>query len=990
MKLLILHASNMKWRLACVGSAALIGLGGIGLGGIGFGGEVDGDEVSSVPEIVDFNDHVRPIFNAHCTACHGGVKQAGDVSFVYKEQVLPPKGWIVEPGDPDSSILIERVLETDPDTRMPPPDHGPALSQSDIAILSRWVEQGAVWDASHWSYAAPKPRPIPEVADSSWPRLSLDRFVLAKMLEHDLTPSEDATAERWLRRVSLDLTGLPPSLQQRSDFLDEYEQNADAARENVVDRLLASEAFGERWASVWLDQIRYSDSKGLGLDGRRSVWKYRDWVIDSFNDDLPYDQFTIKQIAGDLLPNPTMEDLIATAAHRLTQSNEEGGTDDEEFRVAAVLDRVSTTWQTWMGVTFGCVQCHSHPYDPFRHEEFYQFAAFFNNTSDTDLDEDWPTIDAPIDCSDYARAEELDHQIRELRGQIWNSEFDQLKRADRWQPLTDMTAKTNKATQMDVERVDDHDEFFTVDTVSRNTDITLEAPLPASLVQLTAIRLTAKPLDPQSALDDSEWGFVLASFEVELVGNEGTKTTPLSFRRVISDEMDPIYDSNASLDPKSSHGFAAYTRINHPREAAFLLEAPVEVPANARLRVTLKHRKFILAAFSLVTRRGHLAVSDNDAFVDLVNDDSISAMRKSLAELEKKRSGIRSVRIPVMQERPSHLRRPSHLFERGLFLTKGQEVTPGTPASLPPLAFDESSGDSDVPNRLTMANWLVSPENPLTARVAVNRVWAQLFGTGIVASEEDFGSSGELPTHPELLDFLALRFQNEQAWSMKSMIREIVLSRTYAQSSMLSEESYRRDPQNQWLSRGPRHRLSSEVVRDQALSLSGLLSREMHGEPVHPPIPDGVWKPFHGGDKWNVAKRGDDSRYRRSIYTYMKRSIPYPMFAAFDAPSREFCAPRRLRSNTPLQALMMLNDETFVECAVALADRMRSIGEDRREQMRHGFLIVTCREPSDADLADLQDLLESQPGVVDKGDESADPLVAVAAVLLNLDEVVMK
>mgnify|MGYP003667767594 CR=1 FL=1 len=953
-----------------------------------------------LPETIDFNDHVRPIFNSHCTACHGGVKQAGDVSFVYREQVLPPDGWIVEPGDPENSVLIERVITSDPDFRMPPPDHGPPLTAADVAILTKWIQQGAVWKASYWSYAAPQPQPLPEVSDPTWERQPLDRFVLAKLDEKGLTPSPDAAPERWLRRVTLDLTGLPPTLEQRDAFLKAFDQNNDAARRDYVDQLLASTAFGERWASVWLDQIRYADSKGLGLDGRRSVWKYRDWVIESLNRDLPYDEFTVKQIAGDLLPDPTIEDLIATAAHRLTQNNEEGGTDDEEFRVAAVLDRVSTTWQAWLGVTFGCVQCHSHPYDPFRHEEFYEFAAFFNNTTDSDLDEDWPVVQAPIDPRDNSKADQLDRQIRKLRDQLFQSEFAQLRADDVWTPLRDLKASTSNATRIEVQQVDDYEEFHTVDTVSRNTDITLESPLPAEMKQLTAIRVTAKPLDPKTGLDDSEWGFVLSELKAALVVDGQDAPTEISFARVISDDPNPFYAPNASLDPKSNRGFAAYSRIHHSREAAFLLDSPIEIPANARIRVTLKHRVFVLGAFSLVTRRGHLAVSDSDDFAHIVHDESLSKARKKLAELEKKRSEIKSVSVPVMQERPDHLARPSHLFERGLFLTKGKPVTPDTPESLHPLHRDDSDDNSLQPNRLTLAKWLVSQDNPLTARVAVNRVWAQLFGTGLVLSEEDFGSSGEAPSHPKLLDFLALRFQGEQQWSMKTMIREIVLSRTYGQSAKVTSEGLRLDPQNQWLSRGPRHRLSSEIVRDQALALSGLLSDKSFGPPVHPPIPDGVWKPFQSGDKWSPSKRGDENRYRRSIYTYMKRSIPYPMFAAFDSPSREFCAPRRLRSNTPLQALMMLNDETFAESAAALAARMQAARKEPREQIRYGFVIVTCREPSAADLDDLMTLFDLQRNVLDKqafdgsgtdqNSDDADAMTTVAAVLLNLDEVVMK
>lgn len=939
-------------------------------------------ENEKLPKTIRFNDHIRPIFTAHCTACHGGVKQAGEVSFVYREQVLPPDGWIVEPGDPEASILIERVIEKDPDLRMPPPDHGPALSKREIALLTEWIRQGAPWEASHWAYAKPQSSPLPKVNDATWQRGPIDQLVLARLESEGLRPSDDASPERWLRRVTLDLTGLPPTLEECDKFLSRFANDPDAARRDAVDRLLDSPAFGERWASVWLDQIRYADSKGLGLDGRRSIWKFRDWVIQAFNDDMPYDDFTVKQIAGDLLPNPSVSDLIATAAHRTTQSNEEGGTDDEEFRIGAVLDRVNTTWQAWQGVTFGCVQCHSHPYDPFRNEEYYQFAAFFNNTRDCDLNEDWPTINAPLDTDQYPEATRLDQEITSLRESIWENEFQLLADSDSWKPLVDLKASTNTATKVDVERSEDHDEFFTVDTVSRNTDITLEAPLPDDLQTLTAIRLTVMPLDPETAVRDSEWGFVLSHLDAKLLVDGNEEPQPITLKHVVIDEPHPFYDPLESLQSKSNRGFSAYTRIHYPRQAAFVLQSPLEIPDGAKLQVTLKHRVYILASFTLLSRRGHLAVTDDSRWTELLDDESLNAKKQELAELKKQRSAIKSVSVPILQDRQQNLSRPTHVFQRGLFLDKTDRVQPQTPKTLHPL---EETASGETPNRMTLARWLVSPDNPLTARVAVNRVWARLFGIGLVATEEDFGSSGEAPSHPQLLDYLALRFQNELDMSVKSLLREIVLSRTYGQTSAVTPELHERDPQNRLLARGPRFRLPAEMVRDQALALSGLLSDKQFGPPVYPPIPDGVWDPFQGGDKWNVAKPDDENRYRRSIYTYMKRSIPYPMFAAFDAPSREFCTPRRLRSNTPIQALMMLNDTTFAECANGLAERMSTAGTEPSEQLRHGFRIVTCREPSQSELDELLQLYEktAQDG------ETLD-LSFVAGVLLNLDEVLMK
>ena len=955
----------------------------------------------SIPENISFGKQIRPIFTQHCTACHGGVKQAGDVSFVYRNQVLPPDGWVVQPGRPEESSLLDRITSDDPEVRMPPPDHGKKLSEHDIRLITEWIKQGAPWD-EHWAFVAPVSPAEPDVAQPDWIRQPMDRFVLAKLDKLNLQPSPDANPSRWLRRVSLDLTGLPPTIEERTSFLSdlaaaqeqiesddaatepgvssgEHHSTLEAAYAKVVDRLLSSPHFGERWASVWLDQVRYADSKGLGLDAKRNIWKYRDWVIDAFNRDLPYDSFTISQIAGDLLPEATIEDFIATAAHRVTQTNEEGGTDDEEFRVAAVLDRVNTTWQVWQGLTFGCTQCHNHPYDPFLNEEYYQFAAYFNNTSDCDLDQDWPVVQAPLNPEQYPAASQLDRRIRSLQQEIWEREFAVAAQAERWKPLTNLAASTSNATQLRIESANGHDEFHTVGTVSRNADFIIKAPVPEGIRQLTAIRFTGMPLSPNTAVSDSEWGFVLSHFGAELIVPGEETTRPISFEKVVIDEPDPFYDPQESLNEKSSQGFSAFSRINYPRQAAFLLKTPIEVPDGASLRVTLKHRVFILAAFSLITRRGHLAVSDDPAFIDLLNDVDLQTKRQQLEQVKQQRGQIRSTSVPVLTERPASLARPMHVFERGLFLTKGEKVTASTPQSFPPLP-------EGLPNnRLALARWLASPENPLTARVAVNRIWARMFGVGLVATEEDFGSSGEPPSHPELLDALSVRFQKDYAWSQKQLIREIALSRTYRQSSKQRPDLGERDSQNRLLARGPRHRLSAEIIRDQALAVSGLLSRKQFGPPVHPPIPDGVWMPFSGGDKWTTPEPGNEDRYRRSIYTYTKRSIPFPMFAAFDAPSREFCSPRRLPSNTPIQALMVLNDAAFIECTTALANRMASAGETPANQIRSGFLMVTCREPNAAEVSDLMKLYTATSQT-----NPADGLNAVSAVLLNLDEFLTK
>lgn len=925
----------------------------------------------------DFNNEIRPIFNKHCVMCHGGVQQAADLSLIYRDATLA----VVEPGDPEASSLFERVTSDDEDIRMPPPDHGPPLTPDEISALSDWIRDGAKWE-SHWAYVTPQSQDVPQVNRGDWVRKPMDPFVLAQLQAAGLEPSGEATPERWLRRVSLDLVGLPPTPSERSSFLSSLPTDGEAAYEREVRRLLESPRFGERWASVWLDAVRYADSKGLGQDGRRSIWKYRDWVIDAFNRDMPFDEFTVAQLAGDLLPDPTLDDLIATACHRLTATNEEGGTDDEQFRLEAVIDRVNTTWQVWQGITFGCVQCHSHPYAPIRQQEYYEFLAYFNNTADTDLNSDAPVIDIPIDRQAYAEARELDRQIEDLKKESFDSAYALLAEEQNWRPLSDVSASSSSDTKLKVESIDGVAQFSTVGTVAKNTTIELLFSPPDGVESVTAIRFTGLPHNPESAVADSEWGFVLSHVELLLV--DGDDKQPIEIGRLIGDEPNPFHDPQLSLESPNPHGYGAYSRIHHKRQAAFVLAAPVKVTNETELLLKLSHRIVETGAFPLVTRRGSIAVSDSKEFSQWLNDPDVIAAREKMKELSEQRAEIRSVGTPVMRERGERFLRPTHVFERGNFLTKGDRVHPKTPSFLPALVSDE-------PTRLHLAQWIIHPDNPLTARVTVNRFWAQMFGAGIVKTQEDFGSSGAAPSHPKLLDDLAVRFSGDMNWSVKELLREIALSATYRQSSKTSGTKTEQDPENRLLSRGPRSRLSAEAVRDQSLAISGLLSEKMFGPPVHPPLPEGVWKPFQGGDKWQTPARDDPDRYRRSIYTYTKRSIPFPMFAAFDAPSREFCSVRRLPSNTPLQALMTLNDPTFVEAAQALAQRMLKAGDTAEQRIAFGFLLATSREAKPGERKQLIELYEKTlKAAAEQGDAESIAMGNVATVLLNLDEVLCK
>lgn len=925
----------------------------------------------STDDVILYDKHIRPIFTQHCTSCHGGVKQAGDLSFVYQDQVAN----VVEAGSAEDSYLFERIIDPDDESRMPPPDHGPRLSGSEVELIRRWIEQGAQW-GSHWAYRLPESHVSPEVSDPKWARSSFDPFVLRRLDQLNIHPAADERPTRWLRRVTLDLIGLPPTTEERTAFLRDLESSGEKAYEAVVDRLLASPHFGERWASVWLDQVRYADSRGSGEDTPRDIWKYRDWVIEALNQDMPYDEFTIKQLAGDLLPNATLSDRLATAVHRLTHSNEEGGTDDEEFRVAAVLDRITTTWQTWQGTSIGCVQCHDHPYDPFQQEEFYEFMDFFNNTADQDLTEEWPLLEVPLDCKMYDRATELDQQITSLQEELWRTQWQIAHNEVSWQPLRIANARTTNATKLVIDSKPTHDEYRTIGTVSSGPWIISELDLPEDTNPITGIRLSALPMDTEAAKSSAEVGFVMSNIEVRVKPSADGKPVSIKIAKLVGDEPHPFEDPEQSLK-KGNKGFGAYTRIFHPRNLVLIPEAPIRVEPGAKLEVRVRYGVFNLASFVLVARCGFYSVSSDEALSNLISDATLAELQTELDELYAERKKIESVATPVLHERPNHLARDSHVFIRGLFLTKGEQVHADVPDSL-------NTNNMAVRDRLALAEWLVSKSNPLAARVAVNRFWAQMFGLGLVLTEEDFGAAGEPPSHPDLLDDLSVRFREDYAWSMKKLLREMALSRTYRQSSQVREKVAASDPQNRWLARGPRHSLPAETLRDQMLAVSGLLNPKLYGEPVHPPLPSGVWKARRG--TWKTPPKGDPDRYRRSVYTYVKRSVPFPIFTSFDAPSRDQCTPRRQRSNTPLQSLMLLNDKAFVECAESFAKLMIEHSEDVKEQVRYGFLKATMREPEPDELKQLIVLYRD----VEQSDGASVAMQAVAGVLLNLDEVIVK
>ena len=764
---------------------------------------------------VDFNREVRPILNSRCVQCHGGVRQQGELSLLFRDDAMRPaksgKRAIV-PGDPGASELVARVTNGDPHDRMP---KGRApLTSTEIATLKRWIAQGAQW-APHWAYVKPVAAPLPPVIDTAWPRGGIDRLVLARLEAERLQPSPEADCPTLTRRVSLDLVGLPPTL---ADVDRTCARGAARGYEALVDTLLASPRFGERWAAMWLDLARYADSKGYETDPGRPMWPYRDYVINAFNHDLPFDQFTIEQLAGDLLPTPTVQQRVATAFHRNTMTNNEGGTDDEEYRVASVIDRVNTTWIVWQGTSIGCTQCHGHPYDPIRHHEYYRAVALFNNSADWDQFDEYPVLPRFASAADEVRGERLTATLDRMRAEM--------------------------------------------DSVARL---------------------------PQQETARRAW--------------EGELNNP-----AVAGKVDG-------------------TRLN---EVLRIVRTP-ETSRDPGQRALLR---FIYGEVS--------------------PDAEFKRRREQRAAALKLMAALKPTMLPVMQELPPDRRRVTHVFERGNFLVRSDTVSPALPVAIAPAL------DPRTPNRLGLARALMSAENPLTARVTVNRFWEQLFGVGIVETSEDFGTQGTPPSHQALLDWMAIRFATTQGWHVKALLREIVLSSTYRQSAAAPPAMYKRDPANRLLARGPRFRLTAEQVRDAALFVGGLLSDRMLGPSVMPPQPDGVWQRPYSGEKW-VADTGAN-RYRRALYTLWKRTAPYPSMVTFDAPSHEVSVVRRARTNTPLQALVTLNDPVYVEAGQALARRMLPRGVASPDSVAvdaaiaQGHRLALQRPPSSAVMATLRAL----------------------------------
>lgn len=1167
---LVQHHWVAWWRAAArpTATSALLAL--VALSALAWGAESQ----------VDFNRDIRPILSNNCYKCHGpdATERKGGNGGLRLDtptgafQDLGGYAAIV-PGKPEKSELIRRIRSTDAGERMPPPETGKTLTESEIALLEKWIALGAPY-AEHWSYRPVVRPPLPPVRQQQWPRNAVDFFVLARLEQEGMQPSPEAEPEALIRRVTLDLTGLPPTPEEVETFLAD---RAPDAYERMVDRLLDSPAFGEHFARLWLDLARYADSAGYADDPPRTIWAYRDYVIRALNRNSPFDQFTIEQIAGDLLPNPTDEQLIATAMHRNTLTNNEGGTNDEEFRNVAVVDRVNTTFAVWMGTTINCAQCHNHKYDPISQKEFFQVFAIFNNTADADRRDESPLLEVWSEEQKAERARLLDEQkaIRKrltvvddalrLEEQRWE---ESLRAANRWTVLAPSHVRSDASAPVSIQ--DDHSVRVatTADQDSTETVFVAEQPF-----QFHAIRLEALPDTslPQNGPGFADGNFVLSG--IELFVDQGDTSFPagrfvridlpgenriLSLaevqvfsgsqnvavhgvasqsstdfggeaRRAIDGNTDGRYEeakstthTAASRDPwwevdlkqtfpieriavwnrtdgdlyrrldgfrltildekrqvvwqesvaeaprvqaeyhvggprrvalKSAHadveaegfpaqaalenqvakgGWAIGRAIGQTHHLVVVPAQPTEVPQGAQLRLRLHYRSSQPRATlgrwrcswtddPLTTQAATLPASlsailakprsdrtlQEQQLVDahfLSTTPLLNSARARLEELEKQLASMKPLTtVPIMKELPEGQRRETRIQRRGNFLDLAEPVEAGVPAVFAFRQFDRP------PNRLDLAQWLVDPRNPLTARVMANRFWEQMFGAGLVRTSEEFGTQGDLPSHPELLDWLSAELV-DCGWDIKYFLRLLVTSSTYRQSSKVTSELMQRDPDNRLLARGPRFRLSAEMIRDQALAVSGLLSRKMYGEPVRPVQPKlGVNAAFGSGIDWQPSS-GED-QYRRAIYTTWRRSNPYPSMVTFDAPNREVCTIRRDRTNTPLQALVTLNDPVYVEAAQALARRMMEEALAPEDRVVAGFRWCLARKPSPRELARLLGLYQSakqrlagapeqarllagrpggQPMVAGDDSVEAAAWTVVANVLLNLDEFLMK
>lgn len=926
-------------------------------------------------EPLRYNRDVRPILSDHCFACHGPDKNKRDsgLRLDIREQAIHPAesgDTAIVPGRPEQSQLIVRILSDDRDEKMPPPKASKILTPQQKETLKRWIAEGAQYE-THWAYAPLAPVDLPAVKDMSWARAGLDRFILARLEKEGLRPSPQADKATLIRRVSLDLTGLPPTPEEVQAFLADGSLQA---YEKVVDRLLHSPHYGERMAVDWLDAARFADSNGYQVDRDREMYGWRDWVIRAFNDNKPFDQFTVEQIAGDLLPGATLDQRVATGFHRNHMINEEGGVLAEEFLAEYAADRVETTGTVWLGQTFNCARCHDHKFDPFTQRDFYSLKAFFHNVTEKGAGNAGTAIRQSNPPLQKLPAPELEKKIAALKKKLAAANQERSTLAERRTAKLDewasrLAATSASWTPAEIISARGGGEEAVVDAAKREVGI---GPAEEARSITVAARLSlprVAVLRVECAVPDGSASFGWSELTVARMANG--KKRPLKLRAAEAGSSLAAKETATVLDGDRRTAAKVVAAPDRRAEAVFELESPlVSSGASVELEIVLS-----IEGAGVSTS---WSISATDAEAELLAPASVTAIarknaaartaaeRRELAAFAASRAPAQrelndriasltrqiaaaEAEIPttlVMEEMAAP--RPTFILMRGAYDRPGEQVTANTPAILPPMA-------ADLPrNRLGLARWLVDPRNPLPARVTVNRLWQTVFGTGLVKTSEDFGAQGEAPSHPELLDWLASEFVRS-GWDVKAMMRRLVTSATYCQSSRLTPTLRERDPENRLLARGARFRLPAEFVRDQALAASGLLASAIGGPSVRPYHPPGLYEQvvatrFSTG---YVQGKGDEL-HRRSLYTYWKRSVPNPAMLAFDAPFREACTLRRPRTNTPLQALNLMNDPTYVEASRMLAQRMmRECGANTEARLTRGFRLVLARPPRAAELAVL-------------------------------------
>lgn len=987
-------------------------------------------------EAVDFARDIQPILQQYCVDCHGVSEQQAGFRADAGTLIVQggDRGTAVVPGQPDKSLLLE-ALTGDGDLPRMPLELDP-LSEDEIEQVRRWIAQGAKVPeneriepaepkrSSHWAFQPLKQVEPPATRHTDWVRNPIDHFIAAKLEVQGLKPSPEAPRETLIRRLSLDLRGIPPTLAEIDAFLADHEPGA---YERLVQRFLDSPQYGERWGRHWLDVARYADSNGFTIDGPRSIWKYRDWVIDALNADMPFDQFTIEQIAGDMLPNASTSQVVATGFHRNTLINQEGGTDREQFRVEAVNDRVATTAAAYLGLTLECARCHDHKYDPFSQREYYQLFAIFNNADEPNLP--LPTPEQQQQSSELqqqlktaeAKLKEYDTKAAKRQGE-WEAQLAQSADAVQWQVLKPAEAQSTGGATLT--ELDDHS-LLASGTIPRSD--TYVVRLPAAGQAVTAIRLEAltHPSLPRTGPGLAGNGnFVLTHIGLESVA-PGQPERPLTIGTALADHSQARYPVEHAFDAdQEQSGWAiniAGGKLNVNRTAIFILREPLEA-TDAELVVSLRQGhpgRYNLGRFRLsVTSAPAAALTANPELMQAaVTPASLRTpeQKKALLEafrqqdleraplaaqvdtLKAKLSKLQKEIVTTMVMRELTEGRETHIHVRGDFLRRGARVEPAVPAVL----HDLPPG-VEKPSRLDFARWLVSPDNPLTPRVAVNRLWQRYFGRGIVETENDFGTQGARPSHPELLDWLAGEFIN-QGWSLKRLHFLIVTSATYRQTSEVTPEQLAADRFNVLLGRQNRLRLEAETIRDSALAASGLVVEKIGGPSVFPPQPAGIYVFTQNNKNWQADE--GENRYRRGMYTYFWRSSPDPFLMTFDAPNANVTCTRRVRSNTPLQALTLANDVAFVEIAQGLASRVLQEAADKtpRQRIERAFRLCLSRQPQGQELslltayydrsleafaADEAAAKAAAPPKLPEGIAPAEgaATTAVARVLLNLDE----